>query len=331
MVGLWVLASFFLIAAPAAHAESTAFPTDVIESPLVKKADVAQHFKNIFGRSPTGGELMYWHTRLVDKPTELEFLPAMGYWAAQGTSPSIDDNKFVVTLSGTGRDIFAGQTRRHTVTITHTNPVAQSGYLDIKINVPGVKPTPPFPNVQRTLVDGITRLRHRYVLAPAETLSVDMIITAPNKPNYTFEAILRGRGMTEQHVTKIYSVVPETLANPTYQQRQIPLIFARVYGRTPTKAELAYWRGRLTKTHRLETIQGAMEVMRNEGKTTPGLVLGAVSQVAPVEINSLFRAMYGRSPTVSEWHYWVQRLADKPNRTEFTGALAYHKLNNLSH
>ncbi len=325
-------AVIFLWPAVPVLAQSVAYPVDVIESPAVNKADVVTHFKNIFGRDPSAGEVKYWQIRLKDKPNELEFLAAMGYWAAQGESPSIDDSKFTVTLSGTGKDIFAGQTRRHTITVTHTNPVAQQGYLDIKIDAKIIDPTPPLPNTQQTYVNGVHRLRHKYYLEPNETLTVDVIVTAPNKPTYTFDAILRGRGKVEGHVTKVYSVIPETLKNPTFAQRQIPVMFARVFGRTPTKTELAAWRTRLTKTHRLETIQGAMEVARGEGSTLPaGYVLGSSSPMAVENLNTVFRSVYGHDPSVSEWHYWAGRITAKATVASFTDTLKYHFQNSITH
>lgn len=251
--------ALFLWLTPVVQAQSTAFPSDVIESPAVKKADIPKHFKSIFGREPTAGELKYWQTRLTDKPTEYYFLGALSYWAAKGESPSIEDAKFTLTLSGTGHDVFEGQTRRHTVTLSHTNPIAQSGYLDIKTNTEDVNPTSPLPNTQRTYSGGVTRLRHHYTLAPNTTLSVNFITTAPAPPTLTFEALLPGRGIQREHVTKIYKALPDELVGTTYHERVIPLIFARVFGRTPTAKELTYWRSRLTKNKRLETIQGAME------------------------------------------------------------------------
>lgn len=330
-VGLVSLAAAFLFLSPVAQAQSTAYPTDVIESPRVKKADIPTHFQSVFSREPTAGELKYWQTRLKDKPTEYYFLGALSYWAAKGLSPSVEDAKFTLTLSGTGTDVFEGQTRRHTVTLMHTNPIAQSGYLDIKTNTADVKPTVPLPNTQRTYVGGITRLRHRYHLAPDATLSVNFITTAPKPPKLTFEALLPGRGLNRQHVTKVYKALPDNLKGTTYHERQVPLIFARVFGRTPTAKELTYWRSRLKKTKRLETIQGAMEVHKLSGTTSPGTVLGITSLVAVREINSLFRSVYGRTPTFSEWHYWAGRLSDKPGRAEYMGAIGYHHARTIVH
>lgn len=325
------LVTVFLCSSAPVRAESTTYPTDVIESPKVNKADIPEHFKAAFGREPTAGELKYWETRLADKPTEYYFLGALAYWAAQGTSPSIEDSKFTLTLSGTGHDMFAGQTRRHSVKVLHTNPIAQSGYLDIKVNAQDIAPTAPLPNTQRTYTGGFTRLRHHYELSPDESLNVNFIVTAPSVSNLTFEALLPGRGISKKQTTKVYAAIPENLENPTYAQRQIPLIFARAFGRTPTSTELTYWRGRLTSTKRLEVIQGGMEVYKLSGATGPGTVLGAMSPVAIVEINGLFRSVYGRNPTSSEWHYWAGRLRDKPERAAYVGAISYHHAHSLAH
>lgn len=43
------------------------------------------------------------------------------------------------------------------------------------------------------------------------------------------------------------------------------------------------------------------------------------------DLNSLFRQVYGRTPTVAEWHYWADRLLDKSDRTALLGAMYYHK------
>lgn len=307
-------------------------PDDVIESPAVKKADIPQHFKNTFGRDGTAGEVKYWQTRLKDKPTEFYFLGAMAYWAGKGESPSVENTKFSLALSGTGTDVFAGQTRRHTIALSHTNPIAQSGYLDIKTNAINIQPTAPLPNTQRTEVNGITRLRHHYTLAPDTTLSVNFISTAPSPPILNFEAILPGRGLRKQHITKVYAAVPAELAGTTYHERQIPLIFARVFGRTPKEKELTYWRSFLRNTKRLDAIQGKMEVSKLAGKTMPGTVLGArTDSVAVPEINSLFRSVYNRNPSTTEWHYWAERIQDKPDRAAYLGALGYHYARGIQH
>jgi hypothetical protein len=326
------LLAIFLCLTPAASAEFTALPDDVIESPDVVKADIPAHFKNIFGRSATAGEVKYWESRLRDKPRELEFLAAMRHWSEQGESPTIEDSKFTLTLSGTGRDIFVGETRRHTVTLSHTNPVAQSGYVDLKVDLKNVKPTAPLPNVQQTYKDGITRLRHTYTLEPEEELKVDLVVTVANQPTYTFEAIVHDRGISKQHVTKIYGRIPETLKTPNYHQRQVPRIFARVFDRTPSKQEMSEWRKQLNKTQRLDKIEGAMIAAKRQGTTLPtGAVLGATTGVAVETITNLFETVYNRMPTDSEWSYWVARAADKADYPSFFGAVQYHSMNRLNH
>ena len=332
IVGVALCAVLFFVGSLSAAAQSTAFPDDVIESPDVDKTEVGQHFKNIFGRSPSAGELKYWETRLKDKPRELEFLAAMAHWAEQGESPTIENSKFTLTLSGTGRDVFVGETRRHTVTLSHTNPVKMNGYLDLKVNLRNVKPTPPLPNVQQTYVDGVTRLRHHYHLEPDEELTVDLVMTVPDQPSVTFEAIVHGRGVSKQHVTKVYSRVPETLKRPTYHQRQIALMFARIYDRTPSKHELQEWRKLLQQTLRLNKIEAAMVEAKQAGTTLPtGSVLGITSGINLASLNTLFRTAYKREPSGSEWQYWASRTADKPDYPSFFGALQYHQQNHLTH
>jgi hypothetical protein len=49
------------------------------------------------------------------------------------------------------------------------------------------------------------------------------------------------------------------------------------------------------------------------------------------DLNSLFRSVYGRNPTLSEWRYWATRLLDKSDRTALVGAMGYHKANRIQH
>lgn len=50
------------------------------------------------------------------------------------------------------------------------------------------------------------------------------------------------------------------------------------------------------------------------------------------KINSLFRLAYnGRNPTVSENHYWLTRISDKPTEQAMLDAMLFHKLNGIEH
>lgn len=43
------------------------------------------------------------------------------------------------------------------------------------------------------------------------------------------------------------------------------------------------------------------------------------------DLNSMFRSVHGRNPTMSEWRYWADRLLDKSDREALKGAMQYHK------
>lgn len=65
--------------------------------------------------------------------------------------------------------------------------------------------------------------------------------------------------------------------------------------------------------------------------STGGKVKGAVKRtVLPASLrplNSIFRMVYGRSPTFQEWSYWAKRLrSDKKHYDALFGAMQWHQL-----
>lgn len=111
-------------------------------------------------------------------------------------------------------------------------------------------------------------------------------------------------------------------------------IFGDVFGRHITPAESAYWKKRVRCDKATEEkLYGAMEWHKLHGST--GVVAKSLSnaneKVSISELNSVFRSVYGRNPSVSEWHYWAGRLSDKPQRNALWGAMMYHKLHNIGH
>ncbi len=52
--------------------------------------------------------------------------------------------------------------------------------------------------------------------------------------------------------------------------------------------------------------------------------VGALKNLAP--LNSVFRSVFGRNPTFTEWKYWADRyLTDKPSWKQISGAMQWHK------
>lgn len=71
----------------------------------------------------------------------------------------------------------------------------------------------------------------------------------------------------------------------------------------------------------------------HEGNLQQSKVAGATSKKAsglPAKLkplNSIFRLVYGRTPTFQEWTYWANRLlTDKPQYDALYGAMQWHKL-----
>lgn len=67
-------------------------------------------------------------------------------------------------------------------------------------------------------------------------------------------------------------------------------------------------------------------------KTTVGQVKGATTHTMHVSnplkrLNSIFRSVFGRTPTYTEWNYWASRLLhDKKQLDALYGAMQWHKL-----
>lgn len=102
---------------------------------------------------------------------------------------------------------------------------------------------------------------------------------------------------------------------------QINALFRSVFGRTPTVEEWTYWAERAKDKPQLPALLGAMQWHKLQGTTIGTLPSGPVQLQ---EINSLFRSVYERVPTFSEWKYWAGRLIDKARRLPFLGALQWH-------
>lgn len=57
----------------------------------------------------------------------------------------------------------------------------------------------------------------------------------------------------------------------------------------------------------------------------------STTTVSATEVTSLFKLVYGRTPTTSESTYWMGRRTDKPSRGALIGAMQFHKLNGIAH
>ena len=59
----------------------------------------------------------------------------------------------------------------------------------------------------------------------------------------------------------------------------------------------------------------------------------AVAQPSIVKnINAIFRGVYdGRNPTVSENHYWLTRVKDKPTEAALRDTMLFHKVGGIQH
>jgi hypothetical protein len=69
----------------------------------------------------------------------------------------------------------------------------------------------------------------------------------------------------------------------------------------------------------------------NFSVTTKAATASINSALTSIDIKNLFQGVYGRMPSSSELTYWLGRRADKPGRTALTGAMGYHKANNIVH
>ncbi|MEX2054566.1 MAG: hypothetical protein WD972_00150 [Candidatus Andersenbacteria bacterium] len=119
---------------------------------------------------------------------------------------------------------------------------------------------------------------------------------------------------------------------------QVPLLvestFTDIFGRTPTDAESAYWKKRFrAEKDSVYKVRRTMMWHKNNNSLGPKVTVQAEAAKVPIQqVNALFRSVYdGRNPTVSENQYWVLRLKDKPTAVALTGAMAWHKAQNIQH
>jgi hypothetical protein len=114
--------------------------------------------------------------------------------------------------------------------------------------------------------------------------------------------------------------------------QEIILAFRQVFGRSGSASELTYWQNR---DKRGQALTGAMQWHKDQGQSMPGQSLGAVAGASTADlvplINSIFRSVYDRNPTVSENQYWLTRIVDKITEAALAGAMQYHLLNGILH
>lgn len=71
--------------------------------------------------------------------------------------------------------------------------------------------------------------------------------------------------------------------------------------------------------------ENSATVTSSKKATVKGVKTHKTSSLAP--LNSIFRSVFGRTPTFEEWTYWANRmLSDKPELDELFGAMQWHKL-----
>lgn len=103
-------------------------------------------------------------------------------------------------------------------------------------------------------------------------------------------------------------------------------IFFQVFSRKPQITESAYWKGRARSDKATASkLRGAMQFYKSKGRTYP------VSARKKITIADIFHAVYGRNPSVSELTYWRKRAVKKNMSSVLSGAMLFHKLNNIKH
>ncbi|MEO6077381.1 MAG: hypothetical protein ABIP54_01185 [Candidatus Andersenbacteria bacterium] len=112
--------------------------------------------------------------------------------------------------------------------------------------------------------------------------------------------------------------------------------FKEVFGREPNNAEFFYWFNRVQKENLSHAqVKEKMTFYKATGKTisAPSVqpTSGASKSALASKINAIFRAVYGRDPSVSENQYWVSRIKDKPTEQEIQNTMLFHKLNGINH
>lgn len=79
------------------------------------------------------------------------------------------------------------------------------------------------------------------------------------------------------------------------------------------------------------TGSGMEATSKNFSITAVKAAAKTASLLTSADISSVFQEVYGRAPASSEKTYWLGRRTDKPGRIALTGAMAYHKANNITH
>lgn len=79
----------------------------------------------------------------------------------------------------------------------------------------------------------------------------------------------------------------------------------------------------------LLVLEDCNTVVKRTTATTQSTSKASLASIS--DLNALFRSVYGRNPTGSEWNYWATRLLDKPDRVALKGAMGYHKARGIRH
>jgi len=120
----------------------------------------------------------------------------------------------------------------------------------------------------------------------------------------------------------------------------VPLLvetaFRGIFGRVPVEAESAYWKGRFrSDKDSAYKVKRAMRWHEARGSFGPPVPATPASVIEPLGmvrgINSYFRAVYGRTPTIPENVYWLSRIQDKSNKRAMKDAMLYHKSEGIEH
>lgn len=68
-----------------------------------------------------------------------------------------------------------------------------------------------------------------------------------------------------------------------------------------------------------------------KGATTTSVKIPTSNSNDLSPLNSIFRFVFGKTPTFEEWKYWADRfLTDKPNWVQILGAMQWHNLHGLT-
>ena len=149
-------------------------------------------------------------------------------------------------------------------------------------------------------------------------------------PSDTSNYICGDLGYPCNGATSIEQVDPATIFVPLAIER----IFTDIFGRTPTDAESGYWKKRFrSDKNSIYKLRPAMLWHKNKGSVGPKPSSQVPTTVDMVKsMNTLFSSVYdGRTPTASEYKYWISRIKDKPTPPAMIGAMNYHKVNGITH